>query len=36
VADYYQQFGKVVLIKGEGSVDDIFNALSHEINARMA
>ncbi len=36
VADYYQQFGKVVLIKGEGSVDDIFNALSQEINARMA
>ena len=35
VADYYAQFDKVVLIPGEGSVDDIFNALSKAIDARM-
>ncbi len=34
VADYYRQFDKVVLIKGEGSVDDIFAALSKEIDER--
>ena len=34
VADYYNQFNKVVLVKGEGSVDDIFNALCKEIEAR--
>jgi adenylate kinase len=36
VAEYYSQFGKVVLIKGEGSVEDIFGALSAEIDKRQA
>ncbi len=35
VADYYQQFGKVVDIVGEGSVNDIFDLLSKEIDTRM-
>ncbi len=35
VADYYQQFDKVVMVKGEGSIDDIFQALGKEIDARM-
>lgn len=35
VANYYKQFDKVVDIKGEGSVDDIFNALSKEIDSRL-
>jgi adenylate kinase len=35
VADYYAQFEKVVHVKGEGTVDDIFNALSKEIDAKM-
>jgi adenylate kinase len=35
VANYYKQFDKVVDVKGEGSVDDIFNALSKEIDARI-
>lgn len=34
VADYYRQFEKVVLVEGEGSIDDIFAALSKEIDAR--
>ncbi len=34
VADYYKQFGKVVMVKGEGTVDDIFNALCIEIDTR--
>ena len=34
VAEDYRQFNKVVLIKGEGSVDDIFAALSKEIDER--
>ncbi len=33
VADYYKQFDKVVLIKGEGGIDDIFSRLSKEIDA---
>src|SRR5882757_8461499 len=32
VADHYDKFGKVVMIKGEGSVDEIFDALSAEID----
>ncbi|MBZ5857493.1 adenylate kinase [Flavihumibacter profundi] len=36
VADHYQVFNKVVGIKGEGTVDDIFNALCEEIEKRMA
>lgn len=36
VADYYRKFGKVTLIKGEGTVDEIFDALCGEINAKSA
>jgi len=35
VADYYKQFDKVTMIKGEGSIDDIFNSLSSEIESRI-
>jgi len=35
VADYYNQFGKVVMVKGEGSIENIFQALCHEIDIRM-
>jgi adenylate kinase len=35
VAEYYNKFGKVTLIKGEGSVDEIFEALCAEIDAKM-
>lgn len=35
VADYYKQFNKVVTVKGEGSIDDIFNLLCKEIDTRM-
>jgi adenylate kinase len=35
VADYYRQFEKVVLVKGEGSVGEIFNALCVEIDKRL-
>jgi adenylate kinase len=35
VADYYKQFNKVKMIKGEGSIEEIFNALSHEIDIRL-
>jgi len=35
VADYYKKSDKVVLIKGEGSVDDIFTSLTKEIDSRM-
>ncbi len=34
VADYYQQFDKVVMVKGEGSVEEIFNRLCEEIDQR--
>ena len=34
VADYYNKFNKVVYIKGEGSVDEIFDSLSKEIDKR--
>ncbi len=36
VADHYRQFGKVVAVKGEGTVDDIFDALCAEIEKRKA
>ena len=36
VANYYRQFNKVVAIKGEGTVDDIFTALATEIDSRLA
>lgn len=35
VADYYKKFDKVVMVQGEGTVDDIFNSLSMEINSRL-
>lgn len=34
VADYYESFEKVVHVKGEGTVDEIFEALCAEIDAR--
>ncbi len=36
VADYYQQFDKVVIVKGEGSIDDIFEGLCKEIDVRLS
>jgi adenylate kinase len=35
VADHYKKANKVVLVKGEGSVDDIFKRLSKEIDSRV-
>jgi adenylate kinase len=35
VADYYQKFGKVVMIKGEGTIDEIFEALCAQIDQRI-
>jgi len=35
VAYYYAKFNKVVMVKGEGSVDEIFSRLSIEIDSRM-
>lgn len=35
VADYYKQFDKLAEIKGEGSIDDIFAALSKEIDSHF-
>ncbi len=35
VADYYRQADKVVMISGEGSIDDIFARLSIEIESRL-
>ena len=35
VAEYYKKFDKVVLVKGEGSVDDIFGGLCGEIDKRI-
>src|SRR4051812_14701368 len=34
VADYYNQFGKLVQIRGEGTVDEIFVYLCNEIDTR--
>ena len=34
VADHYRQAGKVVMVKGEGSVNEIFNFLCKEIDSR--
>lgn len=36
VADYYSKFDKVVNVKGEGSVEEIFEALSNEIDNRRS
>lgn len=35
VADHYKKANKVVLVKGEGSVDDIFKRLTKEIDSRI-
>ena len=35
VADYYKSFDKVVMVKGEGSIEEIFNALCKEIDNRI-
>lgn len=35
VADYYKNFNKVVMLKGEGSVDEIFNRLCAEVDSRQ-
>jgi len=34
VADYYDRHNKVAMIKGEGSIDDIFSALCEQIETR--
>ncbi|MGB4845906.1 MAG: adenylate kinase [Ferruginibacter sp.] len=34
VADYYKQFDKVVMIKGEGTIEEIFNRLCKQIDLR--
>lgn len=34
VADYYKQFDKVVMVKGEGTIDEIFIRLCAEIDKR--
>lgn len=36
VSDYYSRFEKVVNVKGEGSVDEIFGLLCSEIDKRMS
>ena len=35
VADYYRKFNKVVMIKGEGSINEIFDSLCAEIDKRL-
>lgn len=35
VADYYSTFNKVTYVKGEGSIDDIFENLAGEIDKRI-
>ncbi len=35
VADHYRDFGKVVGVKGEGTVDEIFDSLCEEIEKRQ-
>jgi adenylate kinase len=36
VADYYKKWNKVVMIKGEGTIDDIFNDLCKAIEEKMS
>jgi adenylate kinase len=36
VAEYYKKFDKVVTVKGEGTVEEIFNGLCQEIDAVVA
>lgn len=35
VAEYYDQFGKVIRIQGEGSIDEIFHSLCSAIDSRV-
>ncbi len=35
VAEHYKKYGKVVYVKGEGSVDEIFELLSNDIDLKM-
>ena len=35
VADYYKKQNKVILVKGEGSVENIFNILTKEIDSLL-
>jgi adenylate kinase len=35
VAEHYKKYGKVLYIKGEGSVDQIFDSLCKEIDAKI-
>jgi adenylate kinase len=35
VAHYYEKFKKVVMLKGEGTVDEIFSRISTEIDSRL-
>jgi adenylate kinase len=35
VADHYKKAHKVVMVKGEGTVEEIFERLSKEINRLM-
>jgi adenylate kinase len=35
VADYYNKFGKVVMIKGEGTIEEIFSSLSEAIDVKQ-
>lgn len=35
VADYYKAFDKVVFLKGEGTIEEIFERISKEIDARL-
>jgi adenylate kinase len=35
VADYYRRFDKVVLVKGEGTVDEIFAGLCKEVDSKL-
>ena len=34
VADHYRKYDKVVYVKGEGNIDEIFDSLSREIDVR--
>src|SRR4051812_38353976 len=36
VAEYYQRFGKVIYISGEGTVEEIFESLCNEIDKRRS
>lgn len=35
VAEYYKTFDKVVMVKGEGTIDEIFDGLCSEIDSRI-